>query len=78
MVPHVERDHLAEHDLAQDLYQSGAAADPTSLTPYDLYVYEATMTESDGRRSSAWASLVKVDDSGSARAVRWETLVERV
>ena len=69
---------LAEHDLAQDLYQSGAAADPTSLTPYDLYVYEATMTESDGRRSSAWASLVKVDDSGSARAVRWETLANLI
>jgi superfamily II DNA or RNA helicase len=69
---------LAEHDLAQDLYQSGAAADPTSLTPYDLYVYEATMTESDGRRSSAWASLIKVDDSGSGRAVRWETLANLV
>ena len=65
---------LAEHDLAQDLYQSGAAADPTSLTPYDLYVYEATMTESDGRRCSAWATLIKVDDGGNARAVRWETL----
>jgi Helicase conserved C-terminal domain/Domain of unknown function (DUF3883) len=69
---------LAEHDLAQDLYQSGAAEDPTSLTPYDLYVYEATMTEGDGRRSSAWASLIKVDDSGSARPVRWETLANLV
>lgn len=36
------------------------------------------MTESDGRRSSAWASLVKVDDSGSARAVRWETLANLI
>ena len=69
---------FAERNLAQDLYQSGAAADPTSLTPYDLYVYEATMTEGDGRRSSAWASLIKVDDSGSARAVRWETLANLI
>lgn len=69
---------LAAKDLSEDLYQSGAVADPTSLTPYDLYAYEATMTESDGKRASVWATLVKVDDSGSARAVRWETLANLV
>lgn len=65
---------LAERDLAEDIFQSGAAEDPSSLTPYDLYAYEATMTESDGKRASVWATLVKVDDSGNARAIRWETL----
>jgi superfamily II DNA or RNA helicase len=69
---------LAEVNLAEDLYQSGAVADPTSLTPYDLYAFEATMTESDGRRTSAWATLIKVDDGGSARPVRWETLANLV
>jgi hypothetical protein len=64
----------ADTELAQDMYRSGAAEDPTSLTPYDLYAYEAHMSESDGRRNSVWATLVKVDDSGDARAVRWETL----
>lgn len=69
---------MAEHALAEDLHQSGAAADPTSLTPYDLYAYTATMTESDGKRASIWASLVKVDDSGNARPVRWEALANLV
>lgn len=69
---------LANRTLAEDLHQSGAAADPTSLTPYDLYAYEATMTESDGKRASVWATLIKVDDSGSARAVRWETLANLI
>jgi superfamily II DNA or RNA helicase len=69
---------MAEHALAEDLHQSGAAADPTSLTPYDLYAFTATMTESDGKRSSIWASLIKVDDTGNARAVRWETLANLV
>lgn len=69
---------LAAHDLAPDLHRSGAVEDPTSLTPYDLYAYDATMTESDGKRSSAWATLVKVDDTGNARAVRWETLANLV
>jgi len=69
---------LAAKNLADDLHQSGAAADPTSLTPYDLYAYEATMTESDGKRASMWATLIKVDDSGNARAVRWETLANLV
>lgn len=69
---------LAEHDLTEDLHRSGAAEDPTSLTPYDLYAFEATLTESDGKRSSVWATLVKVDDSGRARSVRWETLANLV
>jgi superfamily II DNA or RNA helicase len=69
---------IAEHTLAEDLYQSGAAADPTSLTPYDLYAYEATMTESNGKRASVWATLIKVDDSGTARPVRWEALANLV
>ena len=69
---------MADRALAEDLYQSGAVEDPTSLTPYDLYAYEATMTESDGKRASVWATLVKVDDGGSARAVRWETLANLV
>lgn len=69
---------MADRVLAEDLYQSGAVEDPTSLTPYDLYAYEATMTESDGKRASVWATLVKVDDGGSARAVRWETLANLV
>lgn len=69
---------LAERTLTDALHQSGAAADPTSLTPYDLYAYEATMTESGGKRASIWATLIKVDDSGNARAVRWETLANLV
>ncbi|GAA2440604.1 helicase-related protein [Mycolicibacterium llatzerense] len=69
---------MADHALAEDLYQSGAVEDPSSLTPYDLFAYEATMTESDGKRASVWATLVKVDDSAHARAVRWETLANLV
>ena len=69
---------MADRTLAEDLYQSGAVDDPTSLTPYDLYAYEATMTESGGQRASVWATLVKIDDGGSARAVRWETLANLV
>jgi superfamily II DNA or RNA helicase len=70
--------HRAGIELASDLHQSGAAEDPTSLTAYDLYAYEATLKESDGKRASAWATLVKVDDSGNARAIRWETLANLV
>ena len=65
---------VADHELAEDVFQSGAVEDPTSLTAYDLYAFQAKMTESDGKRSSVWATLVKVDDGGNARPVRWETL----
>ena len=69
---------VADHELAEDVFQSGAVEDPTSLTAYDLYAFEAEMTESDGKRSSVWATLVKVDDGGNARPVRWETLANLV
>lgn len=69
---------VGDRELAEDVFRSGAVQDPTSLTPYDLYAFEAKMTESDGKRASVWATLVKVDDGGSARAVRWEALANLV
>ncbi len=69
-------DH-AKAGLALDMQKSGAVADPTSLTGYDLYAYQAELVENGGARSSVWASLIKVDN-GIARAVRWETLANLV
>ena len=40
--------------------RAGGAADPTSITPYDLYAFEATLNESGGQHTTAWAAL---DDS---------------
>ena len=57
-----------------DLYRGGAADDITSLTGYDLYAYTATFTESGGRKTTQWASLVRVDPDGTTHRVRWETL----
>lgn len=69
---------IADHDLAADIYRAGAAEDPTSITSYDLYAFEATLVESGGQRTTAWAALVRVDDSGNAYPVRWETLANLV
>lgn len=69
---------MAGRYFAEDTHRSGAVEDPSSLTPYDLYSFEATLIEADGKRASVWASLIKVDDSGDARAVRWETLANLV
>ena len=70
--------NLADRDLAIDVYRSGAASDPTSIRPYDLYAFEATLTESGEKRNTAWAVLIRVDDSGTAYPVRWETLANLV
>src|SRR5699024_5546629 len=45
---------LATQWLAEDVYQSGAAQDPSSLTSYDLYAFQSPMTESGGQRDSIW------------------------
>jgi hypothetical protein len=65
---------LADGALAADVFRGGAAQDPTGINNYDLYVYEATLSETDGRTVTPWAVLVRVDDGGQARPVRWETL----
>ncbi|MFI5493617.1 helicase-related protein [Actinoplanes sp. NPDC051859] len=69
---------LADDDLAADMYRSGAADDPTSVSGYDLHAFEATLTEAGGKRRTTWAALIRVDDNGLAYPVRWETLANLV
>lgn len=66
--------NLTAEEFDADLYRGGAANDITSLTGYDLYAYTATFTESGGKKTTRWASLIRVDPDGTARRVRWETL----
>lgn len=61
-----------------DLYQGSTADDITSITGYDLYAYTATFTESGGKKTTRWASLIRVDPDGTARRVRWETLANLI
>lgn len=65
---------LAAMEFDADLYRGGAAEDATSISSYDLFAFTATFTEAGGRKTTQWASLIKVDATGDARAVRWETL----
>lgn len=69
---------LAREQLAADLYRGGAAEDPTSITGYDLYSFNASLTEAGGTRERSWAALVRVDDTGQAYAIRWECLANLV
>ncbi len=69
---------LADEALAADMYRGGAADDPTSLSGYELHAFEATLTEAGGKRHTAWAALIRVDDNGQAYPVRWETLANLV
>ncbi|MGC4857382.1 DUF3883 domain-containing protein, partial [Micromonospora sp. DT4] len=49
-----------------------------SLSGYELHAFEATLTEAGGKRHTAWAALIRVDDNGQAYPVRWETLANLV
>jgi superfamily II DNA or RNA helicase len=66
--------NLAANAFDADLYRGGTADDTTSITAYDLFAYRATFTESGGRKTTQWASLIRVDAGGAAQSVRWETL----
>ncbi|MGA2805141.1 MAG: helicase-related protein [Acidimicrobiales bacterium] len=63
----------AAHALRPALYQGGRLHDPNSVTDYDLFVFDAPVTEGGGRRNTRWSYLIRVDQTG-ARALKWETL----
>ncbi|MEV6923953.1 helicase-related protein [Dactylosporangium sp. NPDC051485] len=69
---------VADGALAPDLYRSGAAEDPTSVTGYELHAYHGVLSEAGGRKSTQWATLIRVDGTGQAYPVRWETLANLV
>jgi superfamily II DNA or RNA helicase len=55
------------------LHRGGALVDQTSSTDYDLFAYEADLTEAGGLRRDTWSCLVRVDSAG-ARKVEWAML----
>lgn len=67
----------AQRSLAPDIFRGGLVTDPTTIADYDLYAFEGNLAEADRQRSTPWAALVRVDDSG-ARKVAWEILANLV
>ena len=65
---------VAHQDFEADMFRGGLARDTTSMTGYDLYSFTATFTEAGGKKTTRWASLIRVTDTGDADLVRWETL----
>lgn len=65
---------LAADVLAADLYRGAVAEDPTSLVPYELLAFSSSMHSASTRTPTPWSVLIRVDDTGSARRVRWESL----
>jgi superfamily II DNA or RNA helicase len=59
--------------LRPALYQGGRLNDPNSITDYDLFLFEVSLTEGNGRRSTRWSYLIRVDEIG-ARSVKWAVL----
>ena len=63
----------AGDQLRPYLYQGGLLEDPTTVTDYELHLFEAKVAEGGGRRETAWSYLIRVDETGT-RLVAWETL----
>lgn len=68
---------LSAESLGPAGHQGALLADPTSSTAYDIYAFTGRLLEADGRRSTSWSCLIKVDAAG-ARSVRWEMLANLV
>jgi hypothetical protein len=68
---------LARNALGPDLYRGGTVIDPTAITDYSLFAFEGKLVEADGKHTSPWATLVKVDAAG-ARGASWESLANLI
>lgn len=64
---------LCTEAFAAALHRGGSLVDETSSTDYDLFAFEADITEAGGRRKGTWSCLVRVDTAG-ARKVEWAML----
>lgn len=64
---------VSARELAPSLFRGGVVDDETSITDYELFCFEANVSEAVGMRKSVWCCLVRVDATG-ARGVRWEAL----
>jgi hypothetical protein len=69
---------LAGELLNADLHRGGVVEDPTSVTDYELHVFEAVLTEASGGRATPWLLLISVGQTGEARSVRWEALANLI
>lgn len=59
--------------LRAALWRGGHVVDPTTVTDYDLFLYETLAKEGGGRRTLTLSYLIRADDTG-ARVVPWELL----
>ena len=66
------RRRCALNDLRPALWRGGHLIDPTTVTDYDLFVYEADATRAAAGARSRCPYLIRVDATG-ARTVPWET-----
>ena len=64
---------IAGDHLRPFLYQGALLEDQTTVTDYEIHLFEAEVAEGGGRRKTAWSYLIRVDETG-ARLVAWETL----
>lgn len=63
----------ATKEFTPALFRGASLRDPTCVTDYDLFCYEAEIVEAAGRRQSSWPFLVRVDSTGATHC-RWEAL----
>ncbi|MGH1525957.1 helicase-related protein [Leifsonia sp. L25] len=60
--------------LSPDLYRGGAAVDATSASDYTLFAFEGVLRDGQQGEEAPWLTLIRIDETGSARPVRWEAL----
>ena len=64
---------IATKEFAPAMFRGASLRDPTCVTDYDLFCYEAEIVEAAGRRRTSWPFLVRVDSTGATHC-RWEAL----
>ena len=64
----------ARQRVMADMWRGATLADRTSSKDYTLFVYECDLQEGDTSRTRTVSWLIRVDATGDASCVSWETL----
>jgi superfamily II DNA or RNA helicase len=64
----------ATKELEADVYRGATVVDPKATDAYDLFAFTSALHTPQSAGGTVWSVLVRVEASGVARHVEWETL----
>jgi superfamily II DNA or RNA helicase len=64
--------------LSADLFRGATVEDPSAGSPYEVLGFTSAFSSPASRSRTPWSALIRVDQAGETRQVRWECLANLI